>query len=92
MNVSRKRALLAVAVALSAVAMPGPAMAQYHRGEDILYYHYYCSDATCTDEVGWDRDTCNWYGVGRTATQGSWSAYERLEPWAMCVNGQLQPY
>jgi hypothetical protein len=92
-NALRKRALLSLAVAASAVvAMPGPAMAQYHQGEDVLYYHYYYSDATYTDQVGWDRDTCNYYGVGRTATQGSWSPYEQLEPYAMCINGQLAPY
>ena len=93
MTVSRTRASMTLlAAACAAVAMPGPAMAQYHQGEDVLYYHYYYSDATYTDQIGWDRDTCNYYGVGRTATQGSFSNYEQLEPYAMCVNGQLAPY
>jgi hypothetical protein len=94
-NANRKRALLTPTVALcAAVAMPGPAMAQYHTGSDALYYHYYYSDSTYTEQVGWDRDTCNRWGIGRTATDGSWSNYVQLEIWAYCVNGQLSddPY
>jgi hypothetical protein len=88
-----KRNLLNAAVALSAAfTMAGPALAQYHQGEDVLYYHYYYSDGTYTDQIGYDRDTCNWYGVGRTATVGSFSNYEQTEPYAMCINGQLAPY
>ena len=87
------RKLLTAAIALGAsVAMAGPAMAQYHEGGDVLYYHYYYSDSTYTDQIGWDRDTCNRNGIGRTATQGSFSVYEQTEPYAMCINGQLAPY
>lgn len=88
-----KRKLLTATIAVSAAfTMAGPAMAQYHEGEDVLYYHYYYSDATYTDQIGYDRDTCNRWGIGRTATVGSFSNYEQTEPWAMCVNGQLAPY
>ena len=87
------RKLLCAALALGAAfTMSGPAAAQYHEGEDVLYYYYYYSDATYTDQIGWDRDTCNRWGIGRTATQGSSSPYVQTEPYAMCVNGQLAPY
>lgn len=88
-----KRALLVATVALGAVAVnPVPVSAQLvHQGTDPLYDNYYFSDATYTNQVGYDRDTCNYYGVGHTATQGTWTPYVQREIWAYCVNGQLEP-
>ncbi|HEX9946908.1 MAG TPA: hypothetical protein VGA98_05140 [Allosphingosinicella sp.] len=75
-KVSTKHRLLSAAVAVgAALAIAGPAIAQYHQGSDLLYEYYYYSDATYTDNVGYDRDTCNRWGVGRTATDGSSTPY-----------------
>lgn len=90
-NPSFRRRLLAVALAMGAtLAAPAPLAAQYHTGSTPLYIYYYFSDGTYTDQIGEDRDTCNRWGIGRTATSGSWSPYVQTELWGYCVNGQLR--
>lgn len=90
--INKKRALLSATVALTAaLAMPGPAMAQYHQGTDPLYEYTYYSDATFSEDVGYSRDTCNWWGVGSTAVRGTWTPHSTSQIWAYCVDGQLQP-
>lgn len=92
-NATMKRVLFSTPLALGAALFAAqPVAAQYHQGSDLLYDYYYHSDSTLTNEVGHDRDTCNWYGVGRTATEGTATPYFIQEPWAYCVDGQLEPY
>ncbi len=75
---------------LATAAVPvAPAIAQ--EGGDIMYERYYYDDPEMTVQVGYDRDTCNYYGIGGTRTEGRYGPYVEYREIARCVNGQLQP-
>ncbi|KQM88480.1 hypothetical protein ASE67_01610 [Sphingomonas sp. Leaf23] len=78
-------------LALATAAVPiAPAIAQEEG--DLMYERYYYDDADMTIQVGYERDTCNRYGVGGGRTEGRYGPYVYANPIARCVNGQLQPY
>jgi hypothetical protein len=88
------RMLISATVALGAVlASPGPAMAQWHNGDDPLY-HYFYYEGDRSQHGGWQdvgeaQDTCNSWGVGRQQLWGVSSASFYAEVWAYCRDGQL---
>ena len=82
------RTLLSAAIVTAAFSMPGPAMAQYHQGDDPLY-HYYYSNAAQTETVGEAEDRCSIYGVTRHQLWGTTGPNVHSEIWAWCRNGQL---
>lgn len=84
-----KRSLLSATVVLcAALTMPGPAMAQYHQGDDPLYHYYYLNENESQD-VGEAEDRCNSWGVSRHQIWGTTSPNFRSEIWAYCRDGQL---
>ena len=64
-------AMFAVTV-LSATTAVAPAIAQDYG--DPMYERYYYDDAAMTQQVGYEQDTCNRYGVGGGRTQGRYGA------------------
>jgi hypothetical protein len=54
------------------------------------YTHY--SDATYAEQVGYEEDTCNFNGVGRTNIVGTYTSYVRQQPLAYCTDGQFEFY
>lgn len=83
-----KRAMISATIALSAVlANPGPAMAQYHQGESPLYNYYYFNQAR--EQVGYEYDTCNYWGLGKSALDGVRTSDVVTEIYAYCRDGQL---
>jgi len=87
-----KRALICSAIFLGGALSTGPAIAQEYNESDLMYERYYYSDASWTEEVGYERDRCTRYGVGGGPTQGIETPYYYSSPIAYCVNGQLYPY
>jgi hypothetical protein len=75
-----------------AAATVTPAIAQEFPDSEIMYHRTYYSDASHTNEVGYENDTCHYYGVGGGQTHGIETAYYDSEPIAYCHNGQLYPY
>jgi hypothetical protein len=75
-----------------AVGPAAPAMAQEFPESEIMYHRTYYSDASHTTEVGYEDDTCHYYGKGGGQTHGIETAYYDSDPIAYCHNGQLYPY
>lgn len=84
-------AMICSAVFLSGAVAAVPAKAQEFTEAQTMYERYYYTDSSFTDEVGYERDRCHYYGVGGGPTQGIETAYYYSNPIAYCVNGQLYP-
>lgn len=82
---------LFVVASFGAINPLAAAGAQWEEGE-ILYERYYYSDASYSQQVGYERDRCTYYGKGGGPTQGYITPYVEEVPFARCVNGQLAPY
>lgn len=86
-----KRALFCSVIVVGAALMP-TVSASAQEGDDVMYERYYYSDATHAGQVGYERDTCNYFGIGGGQTQGRETPYFDSYPIAICRNGQLYPY
>ncbi len=87
----KKSATLMIA-AMTLFAFTSPVGAQ-ESGWVPVYDHYYYSDASYTNQVGHNRDTCNAYGVGQTAVEGTWTSYVQNEIYAYCdPYGEIHPF
>jgi len=77
-------------VATVAAVSPTAAMSPVQQGE-LMYERYYYDDEARTIQVGYERDTCNYYGVGGSRTEGRYGPYMDQYPIAYCDRGQLYP-
>jgi hypothetical protein len=84
---------LPIALATAAAITPMAPVSAQEAGWVPVYDHYYYNDSSYSGEVGHNRDTCNAYGVGQTAVEGSWTSYVRNEIYAYCdPYGEIHPY
>lgn len=87
-----KRARLFAAGALGALLFTaGPVAAQYGAGYAPLHEYHYYSDSTFTEEVGYEKETCNDWGVGMSHFTGTATNYVQTSIWAYCKDGMLYP-
>jgi hypothetical protein len=88
-----KRMLISATIVLgAALASPGPAIAQWHIGDEELYHYYYFNDENFSQSVGEAEDRCNSWGISRHQLHGTATPYFTSEIWAYCRNGQLSLY
>jgi len=90
------KASLKIGVLLaSALAVSGSASALAQRGGNSpyeeLYERYYYDDAAMTVQVGYEYDTCTYYGKGGSRTQGRYGPYVQENLIGACENGQPVP-
>jgi len=90
LKVNLARVLVVSAVMVSS-SLGGLAPAQAQSGEP-LYERIYYDDANHTTQVGYERDTCNYYGVGGGQTIGIETPYYDSIVFAYCDNGVLVAY
>ena len=83
---------LAIAATLVASAVPVTSATAQDGGGDPMYERYYYDDLEMTQQVGYERDTCNYYGVGGSRTQGRYGPYVQQNLIAYCDHGVLQPF
>jgi hypothetical protein len=86
-----RNALICCAVFIGGSLAAAPAIAQYTQSQ-IMYERYYYSDASHTEQVGYEADRCTRYGVGGSPTDGIETAYYDSFPYAYCVDGEIYPY
>lgn len=88
---SRVLKSLALCATLIAGAVPVTS-ATAQDGGDPMYERYYYDDPEMTQQVGYERDTCNYYGVGGSRTQGRYGPYVQQNLIAYCDHGVLMPF
>lgn len=84
-----KRRMVATLVVASAFSLPAPAYANH--GDPVYNTHYY-SDATYTEEVGFDQGDCTWYGAGYSSHTGQATSYIVYEQIGYCARDEYGVY
>lgn len=80
-----KRRIAAAALAAVAFSLPAPAYASH--GEPIYNTRYY-SDATYTQEVGFDQGDCCYFGACYTSHTGQSTNYIQYEHIGYCARNE----
>lgn len=86
-----KTALKALVLGATLIGAGAPAaFAQEQRGEP-MYERYYYDDPEMTEQVGYNRDECYYFGVGGGPHQGRYGPYVQEYVIAYCDRGVLYP-
>jgi len=87
-RIMTRRRLIASLLVAAVFAVPGPALAQ--TGDPVYNYYYYNNQAH-SQQVGFARGTCTWYGVGADLEWGTYSSYPETELVGYCTDGVWEP-
>lgn len=80
-----KRRIVAILMVAGVLSMPGPAFASH--GDPIYNTRYY-SDATYTQEVGFDQGDCFYFGAGYSSHTGQATQYIVYEHIGYCARNE----
>lgn len=83
-----KRRIVAALLVTSVFSLPAPAFASH--GDPIYNTRYY-SDATYTQEVGFDQGDCTFYGAGYSSHTGQATQYIQYELIGYCAPNDYGP-
>jgi hypothetical protein len=80
-----KHRIFATFLIAGTLSLPAPAYANH--GDPVYNTHYY-SDATYTQEVGFDQGDCFWFGAGYSSHTGQATSYIQYELIGYCARNE----